>query len=283
MTKTRKRKQKWTLKRTGGRASFWIFTFLIIAFFSTPLLWLAFAPFDFTPRLNIKLPTLSFNNFHEMSQNPYAIHSLLNSLLFSVGTGLLVICVGAPASYALSRVKFVGRDLFLYILLLFSSVVTGTAAMVPIFLLCLNLGLINTFYGVILVMGGGLLPAAIFILKDFTDSTPKSYEESARIFGASSFQILRNIVVPIIRPGLAVIFVWAFVGAWGDFLVPFILIRAPERSPAAVLMYSFYTEGGQAMLTTLAAFALLYTVPVIVMYLYVNKRYGFRFYGGIKG
>ena len=281
--KTRERKQKWTLKRAGGRASFWMFTVLVLAFFATPLLWLILAPFDLTPRLNIKLPMLSLNNFSEMSQNPYAIRSLLNSLLFSVGTGLLVIFVGAPASYALSRVKFVGRDLFLYILLLFSSVVTGTAAMVPIFLLCLNLGLINTFYGVILVMAGGLLPAAIFILKDFTDATPKSYEESARIFGASSFQILRNIVVPIIRPGLAVIFVWAFVGAWGDFLVPFILIREPERSPAAVLMYSFYTEGGQAVLTTLAAFALLYTLPVVVMYLYVNKRYGFRFYGGIKG
>jgi multiple sugar transport system permease protein len=281
--KTRNRRQKWTLKRAGGRASFWMFTLLILAFFATPLVWLILAPFDLTPRLNIKLPTLSFHNFSQMSQNPFAIHSLLNSLLFSVGTGLLVIFVGAPASYALSRVKFVGRDVFLYVLLLFSSVVTGTAAMVPIFLLCLNLGLINTFYGVILVMGGGLLPAAIFILKDFTDSTPKSYEESARIFGASSFQILRNIVVPIIRPGLAVIFVWAFVGAWGDFLVPFILIRDPERSPAAVLMYSFYTEGGQAILTTLAAFAFIYTLPVVIMYLYVNKRYGFRFYGGIKG
>jgi multiple sugar transport system permease protein len=281
--KTRKRKPKLTLKRAGGRTSFWVFVILILAFFATPLLWLVLAPFDLTPRLNIKIPTLSLNNFALMSKNPFAIHSLLNSLLFSVGTGLLVIFVGAPASYALSRVKFVGRDIFLYVLLLLSSVVTGTAAMVPIFLLCLNLGLINTFYGVILVMGGGLLPAAIFILKDFTDSTPKSYEESARIFGASSFQILRNIVIPIIRPGLAVIFVWAFVGAWGDFLVPFILIRDPERSPAAVLMYSFYTEGGQAMLTTLAAFALLYSLPVVVMYLYVNKRYGFRFYGGIKG
>ena len=281
--KTGSRKQKWTLKRAGGRASFWIFTLLIIAFFATPLVWLIFAPFDLTPRLNIKLPTLSFNNFKEMSHNPFAVHSLLNSLIFSVGTGLLVIFIGVPASYALSRVKFVGRDVFLYVLLLFSSVVTGTAAMVPIFLLCLNLGLINTFYGVILVMGGGLLPAAIFILKDFTDSTPKSYEESARIFGASSFQILRNVVVPIIRPGLVVIFVWAFVGAWGDFLVPFILIRDPERSLAAVLMYSFYTEGGQAILTTLAAFAFIYTLPVVIMYLYVNKRYGFRFYGGIKG
>lgn len=281
--KTRERKPKLTLKRAGGRASFWMFVIMILAFFATPLLWLVLAPFDLTPRLNIKIPTLSLNNFAQMSKNPFAVHSLLNSLLFSVGTGLLVIFVGAPASYALSRVKFVGRDIFLYVLLLLSSVVTGTAALVPIFLLCLNLGLINTFYGVILVMGGGLLPAAIFILKDFTDSTPKSYEESARIFGASSFQILRNIVVPIIRPGLAVIFVWAFVGAWGDFLVPFILIRDPERSPAAVLMYSFYTEGGQAMLTTLAAFALIYSLPVIIMYLYVNKRYGFRFYGGIKG
>ena len=281
--KVKRRRQPWTLKRAGGRATFWVFTALLIAFFVTPLLWLVFAPFDLQPTLTVKLPSPTFNNFREMAANPYAIHSLLNSILFSTGTALVVLFIGAPASYALSRVKFVGRDVFLYILLLFSSVVTGTAAMVPIFLLALKLGLINTFYGVILVMAGGLLPAAIFILKDFTDSTPKSYEESARIFGASSFQILRHIVVPIIRPGLAVIFVWAYVGAWGDFLVPFLLMRTPEGSPAAVLMYSFYTEGGQAVLRTIAAFAFLYTLPVVVMYLYVNKRYGFRFYGGIKG
>ena len=271
------------LKFAVTETSFWIFTGFLIAFFVIPMLWIVFAPFDAMPSLGVKLPDFTFSNFTEMRENPYAIRSFMNSVVYSVLTALVVILVAAPASYALSRVKFPGRDVFLYILLLFSSVITGTAAMVPIFMLALNLNLIDTVQGVVLVMAGGLLPSAIFILKDFTDSTPKSYEEAARIFGASPFQILKDIVTPIIRPGLAVIFVWAFVSAWGDFLVPFLLMRAPESSPAAVIMYSFYTEGGQASLNTLSAFALLYTLPVLVMFLFVNKRYGFRFYGGIKG
>jgi multiple sugar transport system permease protein len=155
--------------------------------------------------------------------------------------------------------------------------------MVPLFLLALKLNILDTYHGVILVLTGGLLPAAIFILKDFTDSLPKSYEESAQIFGASSFRILKDIVVPVIRPGLAVIFVWTFVQAWSNFLVPFIVIRDVNKQPGAVMMYSFYNEGGQAVIRTVAAFALLYTIPIIVMYYYVNKKYGFRFYGGIKG
>lgn len=270
-------------KFLANEASFWVFTGFLIAFFIIPMAWMVFAPFDATPSLGVKLPDFTVGNFTEMRENPFAVRSLVNSAVYSFLTALAVILVAAPASYALSRVKFPGRDVFLYILLLFSSVITGTAAMVPIFMLALNLNLIDTVQGVVLIMAGGLLPSAIFILKDFTDSTPASYEEAARIFGASPFQILKDIVTPIIRPGLAVIFVWAFVNAWGDFLVPFLIMRAPEASPAAVIMYSFYTEGGQASLNTLSAFALLYTVPVLVMFMFVNKRYGFRFYGGIKG
>jgi multiple sugar transport system permease protein len=91
------------------------------------------------------------------------------------------------------------------------------------------------------------------------------------------------VVTPIIRPGLAVIFVWSFVQAWGNFLAPFILIRDINKQPAAVMMYSFYNDGGQAVFRTVAAFSLIYTIPVLAMYFYVNKKYGFRFYGGIKG
>jgi multiple sugar transport system permease protein len=211
------------------------------------------------------------------------VRSLGNSVILAGGAMLLVVLTGAPAAYALSRVRFAGRDAVLYVLLLFSSVVTGSAAMVPLFLLVFNLGLTDTYLGVVLVLVGGLLPAGIFILKDFTDTVPTSLEESARVFGASSWQVLKDVVVPVVRPGLAVIAVWVVVNVWGNFLMPFILLRSPERSPAAVVMYSFYTEGGQANLPVLAAFSLLYTVPVLVMYLYVNRRYGFRFYGGIKG
>jgi len=270
-------------KSLSEKVSTGIFIVLVVSFFLLPLIWLLLAPFDSAPSYRLHLSNPSLNNFKEMAQNPYAYRSLINSVVFSAGTGLAIILVGAPASYVLSRVKFKGRDGFLYILLLFSSIVSGSAAMVPLFLLALKLNILDTYHGVILVLTGGLLPAAIFILKDFTDSLPRSYEESAQIFGASSFRILKDIVVPVIRPGLAVIFVWTFVQAWSNFLVPFIVIRDVNKQPGAVMMYSFYNEGGQAVIRTVAAFALLYTIPIILMYYYVNKKYGFRFYGGIKG
>jgi multiple sugar transport system permease protein len=265
------------------RAFSFIFTVLVVLFFGVPLVWLLLAPFDAVASYSIKWPDWTLSNFSKINENPYALRSLINSAIFSAGTGLFVIMIGAPASYVLSRVKFAGRDAFLYVLLLFSSIVTGTAAMVPLFLLALKLNLLDTYHGVILVLTGGLIPASIFILKDFTDSIPKSYEESAQIFGASSWRILRDVVTPIIRPGLAVIFVWSFVQAWGNFLTSLILIRDVNKSPAANMMYSFYTEGGQAILPLVAAFSILYTIPVLLMYFYVNKKYGFRFYGGIKG
>ncbi len=265
------------------RAFSFIFILLVVLFFGIPLLWLVLAPFDAITTYSIKWPNWTLSNFSTINENPYALRSLVNSAVFSAGTGLLVILIGAPASYALSRVKFAGRDAFLYVLLLFSSIVTGTAAMVPLFLLALKLNLLDTYHGVILVLTGGLIPVSIFILKDFTDSIPKSYEESAQIFGASSWQILRDIVTPIIRPGLAVIFVWTFVQAWGNFLTPLIMIRDVNKSPAANMMYAFYTEGGTAILPLVATFSLLYTAPVLLMYFYVNKKYGFRFHGGIKG
>lgn len=270
-------------KSSSERITSALFVVIVSLFFLLPIAWLFLAPFDGQPTYRLKLSDPSLNNFREMSQNPYAYRSLLNSAVFSAGTGLVIILIGAPAAYVLSRVKFKGRDVFLYFLLLFSSVVSGSAAMVPLFLLALRFNILDTYHGVIFILAGGLLPAAIFILKDFTDSLPRSYEESAKIFGASSYRILKDIVAPVIRPGLAVIFVWAFVQSWGNFLIPFIIIRDINKQPAAVMMYSFYTEAGDAVIRTVAAFGFLYTIPVLLMYFYVNRKYGFRFYGGIKG
>jgi len=259
------------------------FASLVGAFFALPLLWLVFAPFDESPSLSAAVPrppTLS--NFGDLFDNPQVLRSLGNSLLLVGGVVGLVLIVGAPAAYVLSRIRFPGRNLFLYMLLLLSSVITGAAAIVPLYLLIFGLNLIDSFSGVTLALAGGMLPASIFILKDFTDSIPRSYEESARVFGASTFQALRDVVFPVVRPGLAVIAVWTAVQVWGNFLVPFILLRTPDKSPAAVLMYSFYTEGGQPNLRLISAFSLLYTVPILVLYIFVNRRYGFRFHGGIK-
>jgi len=264
------------------RVLFYVAISLVMAFFALPTLWLVFAPFDRRPSLTVKLPDFTLDNFLALRDNAYALSSLRNSVFIAGATMLMVVALSALAAYALSRVRIPGRDGLLYALLLLSSIVTGTAAMVPIFLLMFQLNLIDSRTGVSLVLAGGLLPAAIFILKDFMDATPRSYEESARVFGASPLQVLRHVVLPIARPGLATIAVWALVNAWGDFLIAFILLRDPEKSPAGVVMYTFYTEGGQANLPLISAFSMLYAIPVVAMYLFVNKRYGFRFHGGIK-
>lgn len=265
-----------------GRIGRYVFIGFVIVFFALPVLWLVTAPFDRAPALRVSIPEFTLQNFRILLDNPYALRSLGNSLIISLGTMVVVLTLAALASYALSRVRVPGRDMLLYTLLLLSSIVTGTAAMVPTFVLITELRLIDQHLAVVLVMSGGLLPAAIFILKDFMDNTPKSYEESARVYGASSLQVLRHVVVPIARPGLATIAVWCVVQVWGNFLIPFILLRSADKFPAAVVMFTFYTEGGQPNLALISAFSLVFSVPVVLLYLFVSRRYGFRFYGGIK-
>ena len=259
-----------------------LFIAFVLAFFTIPVLWLVMAPFDAHPQLAVKVPEFTLNNFVVLFTDSSALSSLGNSVVLALGTMVLVLVLGSLASYSLSRVRIPGREILLYSLLLLSSIITGTAAMVPTFLLMVRLQLIDSTLGVILVMGAGILPTVIFILKDFMDSTPKSFEESARLYGAKPLRILWDVVVPLARPGLATIAVWAVVQVWGNFLVPFILLRSPGKSPAAVVMYTFYTEGGQPDLALISAFSLVFSLPVIAMYFFVNRRYGFRFHGGIK-
>jgi multiple sugar transport system permease protein len=270
------------LRKATGRAVSALLVVAVTVFFLVPMLWLLTAPFSYVSSFTVSISQPTLQNFADLFHNPYTGSSLLNSVIYSGGSVVIVVGCAALAGYALSRARVPGRNLILLVLLLLSSVVTGSAAIVPLYFIAFNLHLIDTIPGVVLVMAGGLLPAAIFILKDFMDSVPASYEESARVFGASPFQVLRDVVAPVVRPGIAVIAVWTFVSAWGNFLIPFIIVRNPSLAPAAVQIFSFQTSGGQTVLRTAAAFALLYSLPVVVLYLVVARRYGFRFFGGIK-
>ncbi len=257
---------------------------VLAAIFALPLLWLLLAPFHSQATLSVSLPTEpTLSNFAQVFGNAFAVRALfVNSVIQAVGAMVLTTLVATLAAYALSRIRLPGRDVFVYVLILFSSVVTGAAAMVPVFLLVFRMGLIDQHLGVILVFTGGLLPVAIFIMRDFMQSIPKSYEESAIVSGANSWQMLRDVVLPLTRSGMMVIGIWAFVNVWGSFLIPFILLRSPSKMPAATATFSFYTEAGTPVLTLVSAYALLYVIPVLVLYLFVNWRYGFQFFGGIK-
>ena len=273
-----------SLRAIFARIGFYVGVVLFSSFFALPLLWLVFAPFNRLATLSVRVPEQwTLANFGQVFGNTFALRALAqNSVIQSLGAMLLVTLLATLAAYALSRARIPGSDLLSYGLVLFSSVVTDTAAMVPIFLLIFRMGLIDTHLGVVLVFTGGLLPAAVFIMRDFVDSIPRSYEESALVAGAGPWRVFTDIALPIVRPGMMVVAVWAFVNVWGGFLIPFLLLRSPGKMPASVAIYSFYTEAGTPLVTLTAAYSLLYTLPVLLLYLFVNWKYGFRFFGGIK-
>jgi len=251
--------------------------------FALPLIWFVFAPFNAQADLDLALPKPpTLVNFVRVFANRAAVGALLNSLLQAFGAVLLVATTATLAAYALARTTLRGKRVIEYILLLFSSVVSGSAAMVPIFLIVNALGLIDTQLAVILVFAGGLLPTAMFILRDFIASIPRGYEESALVAGASPWRAFVDVVVPVLRPGVTIAAVWAFVQVWGGFLIPFVLLRSEQRMPASVEIYSFYSQAGTPIVPLLAAYSVLYSLPVIALYWYVNRKYGFRFFGGIK-
>lgn len=272
------------MKHLLTRAVILLISILLAVFFLAPLLWFIFAPFDATPGLSVSVPEVfTFANFERVLQNSVAMRALFqNSIIISGGVMLLVALAATLAAYGLSRGTLPGRNVMTYILILFSSVVTGTASMVPIFVLIFNLGLFNTYQGVILAMAGGLLPTSIFIMQDFVDGLPRSLEEAAMVAGASPFQVLRDVALPALRPGILVVAILAFVNAWGSFLTPLILLRNQALRPASVAFYQFYGEEGNPDIPAIAAYALLYTLPVLFLYLLIQWRFGFRFYGGIK-
>mgnify|MGYP001129817290 CR=1 FL=1 len=266
-----------------ARIGFSALAAIIGILFALPLIWFIFAPFNARAELGIAIPDpWTLQNFVTVFGNGFAMRGLLNSLIQSVGGVILVAAAATLAAYALSRSSIPGKGMITYVLLLFSSVVSGTAAMVPIFLIVSSVGLMDTHIAVILVFAGGLLPTAMFILRDFIDGIPKTYEESAMVAGASPVQAFFDVALPVIRPGIVVVVMWAFVNIWGSFLIPFILLRSDDLMPSSVAIYSFYSEAGTPIVTLLAAYSLIYSLPVVALYLFVSWKFGFRFFGGIK-
>ena len=123
----------------ASRVAFVGFASLIGVFFALPMLWLVFAPFNGKPTLAAKPSSLTLGNFREVFERDDVFPALRSSAVLVAETVAIVVAVGAPASYALSRIRFPGRDVFLYLLLLLSSVITGTAAIVPLFYLVFEL------------------------------------------------------------------------------------------------------------------------------------------------
>ncbi|MEO7147378.1 MAG: carbohydrate ABC transporter permease [Terrimesophilobacter sp.] len=253
--------------------------------FLLPLVWLVFAAFDPHATYRTQIPTsLTLDNFTAVLTPELTFIPMLNSLIISVGTAGVTIIAALLAAYPLSRYESRFNKPFMYTVL-FGTSLPITAIMVPVYLLFVQMNLLDSVTGTILFMAASALPIAIFMTKNFMDSVPISLEEAAWMDGASAMRALRSIVVPLMRPGIAVVAIFVFFQAWGNFFVPFILLLSPSKQPAAISIYTFFGQYGSIAYGQLAAFSLLYAVPVMVLYVVVSRGIGgsFALAGAVKG
>ncbi|WP_369035649.1 carbohydrate ABC transporter permease [Streptomyces adonidis] len=258
---------------------------VVAAAFVLPLAWVILSALDPHADLRVKAPDgLTLDNFDAVLTPEITFTPLLNSLLLcGGGTALTVVCA-ALAAYPLSRFRSCFNRPFL-LTILFATSLPITAIMVPVYALFVQVNLIDTMQGTILFFAASQLPFAIWLMKNFMDGVPKELEEAAWTDGASAFQSLVRIVLPLMGPGVAVVTVFSFVVMWGNFFVPFMLLLTPDQMPASVSINDFFGNRGTVVYGQLAAFSVIYSTPVILLYVVVARRVGggFALGGAIKG
>ncbi|MDX2557145.1 carbohydrate ABC transporter permease [Streptomyces stelliscabiei] len=259
---------------------------VVAAAFVLPLAWVVLSSVDPRADLTVKVPDgVTLDNFDAVLTPDITFTPLLNSLLLcGGGTALTVVCA-ALAAYPLSRFRSRLNRPFL-LTILFATSLPITAIMVPVYALFVQVNLIDTMQGTIFFFAASQLPFAIWLMKNFMDGVPKELEEAAWTDGASSFQSLLRVVLPLMGPGVvAVVTVFSFVMMWGNFFVPFMLLLTPEQMPAAVSVNEFFGNRGTVVYGQLAAFSVIYSTPVILLYVAVARRLGggFALGGAVKG
>ncbi|MET8978126.1 carbohydrate ABC transporter permease [Streptomyces sp. NPDC004539] len=250
-----------------------------------PLLWMALASISDLNTFQLKLPgSLTLDNFDAVLNVDTTFRPMLNSLLLcGFGTAITVVA-SILCAYPLSRYRSRVRRPFLYTIL-FSTGLPITAVMIPVYSMFVQVNLIDSMPGTTLFLAASSLPFGIWLMKNFMDGVPVVLEEAARIDGANTMQVLWRVVLPLMRPGVVVVTIFTFIGMWGNFFVPFILLLSPEKLPASVSVFTFLSAHDQTQYGQLSAFSIIYSLPVVMLYLLLARKLGggFALGGALKG
>jgi multiple sugar transport system permease protein len=269
----------------SGRGAVNVVAVLIAAGYLIPFVWLVLAAFNATAGPAVSWPsTWTLDNFRGVLTEDITFRPIRNGIVLCGFATILTMVCSVLAAYPLSRYRSRLKRPFL-LTVLFMTGLPITAIMVPVYGLFVQIGLIDTFTGTILFMATTALPISIWLTKNFMDGVPIELEEAAWTDGASPMQALRRIVLPLMWPGLAVVALYTFIGLWGNFFVPFVLLLSNDNLPASVSIYTFFSQYGTIVYGQLAAYSMLYSLPAVLLYLVLSRRLGgaFTFGGAMKG
>jgi ABC-type glycerol-3-phosphate transport system permease component len=200
---------------------------------------------------------------------------LANTVFLATTSTVIALILCFLAAYSIARLHFPGADLVLVVLLL-STMLPGVATVIPLFQMYQGLKLMNTLQGLLLLYVSPLLPVTTWVLVSFIRQVPAEIEDAAKVDGAGFFSMMWRIVLPMIKPGFAVMFVVNFIAGWNEFFIPLIFARGVASKTITMALGEAQTIGSSnqfyANWGNMSAVAILVTVPVFIITLVFQRQ-----------
>jgi multiple sugar transport system permease protein len=239
-----------------------------------PLAWMVAASFMapgesavFPPPLLPRSATLE--NYRELFASAGFGQQIANSVLIAACSTLLALAFNLGAGYAFAKLRFKGRDAT-FRTLLGALVIPGQVAMLPLFLMLKQMGLVNTYAGALVPWLASVF--GIFLVRQYALSIPEELLEAARIDGAGELRIFTTIVLPLLKPIVVTLAVLTFLGAWNDFMWPLIVLTDRELQTLPVALAGLSREHVQDTELMMAG-SVVTVLPVLVLFLVLQRYY----------
>ncbi|HXI11376.1 MAG TPA: carbohydrate ABC transporter permease [Thermoanaerobaculia bacterium] len=224
--------------------------------------------------------SITFEHYRDLFTRLDLGKSFLNSTLVAVAVTAISLLLNSMAGYAFAKLRFAGRER-LFGVLIAALVIPTQVGMLPLFLLLKSLGLVNTYWGVIIPGLASIF--GIFLIRQSLLAIPDEILDAARIDGAGEFRIYWSIVLPLARPALVTLALFTFMASWNDFMWPLIVLSDDDKYTLPVSVANLVGEHVQDVELMMAS-SVLTVVPVLVLFLMLQKHYiAGLMVGGVKG
>ncbi|MGH7589583.1 MAG: carbohydrate ABC transporter permease [Gemmatimonadota bacterium] len=240
----------------------------------TPLVWMLSASFMPTGQANSYPPSflpsaVTFEHYRDLFIRLDLGRTLFNSAFLATAVTLISLLVNSMAGYAFAKLRFRGRDR-IFRGLLTALVIPVQVAMLPLFLMMKELGLVNTYGGVIVPAMASIF--GIFLIRQYALAIPDELIDAARIDGAGEFRIYRSVVLPLLAPILVTLAVFTFLAVWNDFMWPLIVLTDSDMYTLPVALANLMGEHAQDTELMMAG-SVLTVLPVLVLFLALQRYY----------
>jgi len=211
-----------------------------------------------------------FSNYITVSSDTRIPRSLLNSLIISVPSVIIVVFISSLTAFALSKLKIIAKGV-IFSIFLAGLMIPVSAIIVQLFIMIVKFRLVNNYLSVILPVSALVMPFGLLVLKNYMDDIPNEIIEAALIDGCTPFAIYMKIMFPLSLPAVASVTIFTFLASWNEFLMPLLFLRKQSLMPATVIPTLYMGDLFGSVSLWMTSFVML-TLPVLVLYL-IFQRY----------